>query len=292
MRERDFTEDILALIHRTACDLPPDVERALERARAAERSGSPAETALAGILENCALSRKNRTPLCQDTGVLHFFVEHPRGWSTGRLTQQVKQAVVLATDRSWLRPNAVNSLTGANSGNNLGLDSPRIDYAEWSRDYLRIRLLLKGGGSENVSGQFSLPDTYVGAGRDLEGVRRAVLHLLHRAQGLGCPPGIAGVCIGGDRAGGLQEATRQLLRRLDDRNPDPELAALEARLVQEANMLGIGPMGYGGKSTVLAVKIGHLHRLPASFFVSLSYMCWACRRREAIIRESGDPEYA
>jgi fumarate hydratase class I len=292
MRERDITEHVLTLIQRTASDLPLDVEQALQRALAKERSGSPAEAALTGILEDCALSRRNGTPLCQDTGALHFYVEYPHGWSTARLTEQIEQAVAVATTRAALRPNAVNSITGANSGSNLGLGSPHIEYTEWARDGLRIRLLLKGGGSENVSSQFSLPDASIGAERGREGVRRVLLHLLHGAQGLGCPPGILGVCIGGDRAAGFGEATRQLLRRLDDRNSHPELAALETSLVEEANALGIGPMGYGGRSTVLAIKIGYLHRLPASFFVSVAYMCWACRRCEMTLREGEGARYA
>jgi fumarate hydratase class I len=130
-----------------------------------------------------------------------------------------------------------------------------------------------------MSRQYSLPDSALGAGRDLEGVRRCVLDAVHKAQGYGCAPGILGVCIGGDRAGGYAEAKHQLLRKLDDVNGCPELARLERRILKEANSMGIGPMGLGGKTTLLGVKIGSLPRVPASFFVTVAYLCWAARRQ-------------
>ena len=142
-----------------------------------------------------------------------------------------------------------------------------------------VTLLMKGGGSENMSRQYSLPDAALGAGRDLEGVRRCVLDAVQKAQGYGCAPGILGVCIGGDRACGFEEAKHQLLRSLDDSNADPELARLEKRVLKEANSLGIGPMGLGGKTTLLGVKIGSRPRVPASFFVTVAYLCWAARRQ-------------
>ena len=138
-----------------------------------------------------------------------------------------------------------------------------------------------------MSRQYSLPDAALGAGRDLEGVRRCILDAVHRAQGYGCAPGILGVCIGGDRAGGYEEAKHQLLRKLDDRNRCAELARLEARVLKEANALGIGPMGLGGKTTLLGVKIGSRPRVPASFFVTVSYLCWAARRRSMVVRLKG-----
>jgi fumarate hydratase class I len=138
---------------------------------------------------------------------------------------------------------------------------------------------MKGGGSENMSRQYSLPDASIGAGRDLEGVRRCVLDAVQKAQGYGCAPGILGVCVGGDRACGFEEAKHQLLRRLGDKNPDPELASLEERILEEANSLGIGPMGLGGKTTLLGVKLGSRPRVPASFFVTVAYLCWAARRQ-------------
>jgi fumarate hydratase class I len=273
----------LELIRRAATSLPPDVNAALERGRAAEGDGSPARSALDDVLNNCDRARESSRPLCQDTGTGVWYVYHPAGIRQAKLIRDILSATREATRRSYLRPNAVDSVTGRNSGDNTGLGLPVMHFTEWTRKNLHADLLLKGGGSENMSGQFSLPDSALKAGRDLEGVRRVVLEAVWRAQGQGCGPGVIGVCIGGDRASGAIAAKEQLFRLLDDRNPDPALAALEDRLFQDANQLGIGPMGFGGATTVLGIKIGKRHRLPASFFVSIAYMCWATRRASVTI---------
>jgi len=281
---RDLTSDILELIRRTSTDLPPDVELALGKARQREAQGSAARGALDTILENVALARRDSSPICQDTGTPIFTVRHPAGWSTRALREQIREAIAQATKKAYLRPNAVDSLSGKNSGNNLGDDAfPTIHFEEIEGDMLTIDLLLKGGGSENVCAQYSLPHTALAAGRDLEGVRRVALDAVHQAQGQGCAPGVLGIAIGGDRGSSYLASKEALLRPLDDVNPDPALAELEDRLVREANELGIGPMGFGGRTTVLGVKARGLHRLPASFFVSVAYMCWACRRRRMIV---------
>jgi fumarate hydratase class I len=277
---RDLTPDLLELIRRTSTDLPPDVESSLQEARRREDPGSAAAGAIDTILENVALARAQSSPVCQDTGTPLFFVRHPAGWSTRRLREQIRAAVAEATRLAYLRPNAVDSVSGKNSGNNLGDEAfPTIHFEEVEGDELTVDLLLKGGGCENVGAQYSLPDDRLGAGRDLEGVRRVVLDAVHQAQGFGCAPGILGVAIGGDRASSYAASKAALLRPLGDENPDGTLAKLEARLLEQSNELGIGPMGFGGRTTVLGVKAANLHRLPASFFVTLSYMCWAHRRR-------------
>ncbi len=276
----DLTSELLELVRKAATELPEDMVDALEKGRAQEEPGSAAEQALATILKNVRMARENSTPICQDTGTPIFEVHYPFGVSTRMLTKQIQEAVAQATAKAYLRPNAVDSLTGKNSGNNLGLDFPTIHFHEWEEDRILITLQLKGGGSENVSVQYKLPDAALGAGRDLEGVRRAVLDAVLKAQGKGCAPGVLGVAIGGDRGTGYIVAKKQLLRKLDDVNPQPELAALEERIYQDANALGIGPMGFGGKTTVLGVKIGVAHRLPACYFVTVAYMCWANRRAE------------
>jgi fumarate hydratase, class I len=282
---RDLGQPILELIRRTSTDLSPDVEGALRQARETEAAGSAAAGALDTILENVALARAQSTPVCQDTGTPLFFVRHPAGWSTRELRQQIRSAVAEATKRSYLRPNAVDSVSGKNSGNNLGDGAfPTIHFEESDSEDLVIDLILKGGGCENVGAQYSLPDDRLGAGRDLEGVRRAVLDAVQTAQGYGCAPGILGVAIGGDRGSGYAATKEALLRPLDDSNPDPKLAELEGRVYREANTLGIGPMGFGGSTTVLGVKAVNLHRLPACYFVTISYMCWAHRRRRMTVR--------
>ncbi|GAB4483071.1 MAG: hypothetical protein Kow0088_26130 [Anaerolineales bacterium] len=282
----DLTAHFLELIRLAATDLPPDVEAALRRAVEQEEPGSAARGALETILKNVELARANQTPICQDTGTPIFYVYHPEGWSTRKLRQQIEQAVVQATQKAYLRPNSVDSLSGKNSGNNLGGNYfPTVHFEEVEGDTLTVDLMLKGGGCENVGAQYSLPYNALKAGRDLSGVRKVVLDAVHKAQGQGCAPGILGVAIGGDRGSSYYASKEVLFRRLDDENENPELAQLEKRLTEEANQLGIGPMGFGGKTTVLGTKITALNRLPASYFVTVSYMCWAYRRRRMVWQE-------
>jgi fumarate hydratase class I len=279
----DLTPHILELIRLTSTDLPPDIEKSLRAAIPNEEPGSAARGALETIIENVELSRRNSTPICQDTGTPIFYVDYPAGWSTRLLRKQIEAATVKATRQSFLRPNSVDSLTGKNSGNNLGGEYfPSLHFSEAEGEALRINLILKGGGCENVGAQYSLPDSGLGAGRDLEGVRRAALDAVHKAQGQGCAPGILGIAIGGDRGTSYYSSKEVLFKQMDERSPESQLAELENRITGEANQLGIGPMGFGGKTTVLDTKITSLNRLPASFFVTISYMCWAYRRRSMI----------
>jgi len=282
---RDLTNEILELIRRTSSDLPPDVEERLRLAVEKEAPGSAARGAFETILKNVELSRKNSSPICQDTGTPIFYVKYPEGWSTLKLKQQIRTALAEATRKSTMRPNAVEAVYDKNSGNNLGGDDfPYIHFDEVEGDELTVELMLKGGGCENVGAQYSLPDNRLGAGRDLAGVRKVVLEAVQRAQGQGCAPGILGVSIGGDRGTGYVKSKEVLLDEIGTRNPDPKLAELEERLTGEANQLGIGPMGFGGKTTVIDTKITGLYRLPASYFVTISYMCWAYRRRKMTVR--------
>jgi fumarate hydratase class I len=277
-KQPDLTEAFVELVRRAATDLPEDMEQALVNAKKAEEPGSAAEGALDTILRNVDMARQHSTPICQDTGTPIFEISYPFGISTLSLATQIRHAVAEATELAYLRPNAVDSLSGKNSGDNSGEDFPTMHFYEWDEGTIHIELLLKGGGCENVSTQYKLPHTALKAGRDLEGVRRVVLDAVHQAQGMGCAPGVLGVALGGDRGSSYHKSKQQLLRSLDDENPDPELASLENGLYEESNQLGIGPMGFGGETTVLGVKVGAQHRLPASYFVSVAYMCWANRR--------------
>jgi len=282
---RDLTNEILELIRRTSSDLPPDVEKRLRTAVEKEAPGSAARGAFETILKNVELSRKNSSPICQDTGTPIFYVKYPDVWSTLKLKQQIRAALAEATRKSYMRPNAVDAVYDKNSGNNLGGDDfPYIHFDEVEGDELTVELMLKGGGCENVGAQYSLPDNRLGAGRDLAGVRKVVLDAVQRAQGQGCAPGILGVSIGGDRGSGYVKSKEVLLDKIGTRNPDPKLAELEEHLTGEANQLGIGPMGFGGKTTVIDTKITGLSRLPASYFVTISYMCWAYRRRKMTVK--------
>jgi fumarate hydratase class I len=282
---KDLTNEILELIRRTSTSLPTDVEERLKAAVEKEEPGSAASGALETIMKNVELARAQSTPICQDTGTPLFYVHYPEGWSTRKLKEQIRAAMAEATKRAYMRPNAVDAVYDKNTGDNLGGDDfPSIHFEEVDADQpLVIELMLKGGGCENVGAQYSLPNAGLGAGRDLKGVRKVVLDAVYKAQGKGCAPGILGVSIGGDRGTSYVKSKEVLYDKIGTRNSDPKLAALEEQLTEEANQMGIGPMGFGGQTTVIDTKITGLHRLPASYFVSVSYMCWAYRRRKMTV---------
>jgi fumarate hydratase class I len=290
MNRSNFHAQLLELIRRASAHLPADVTRVLDVHRALEQAGSKADLALSLVAQNIALAKRLSAPICQDTGTITFYVETPVAFDQLALQEICCDAVVEATARGYLRQNSVDSITGRNTGNNLGAGSPVFHWHQHRQETVDIRLVLKGGGCENMSTQYSLPATLGGKrwDRDLEGVRGCILDAVWQAQGKGCGPGFLGVCIGGDRATGYEFAKQQLLRDLEDTNPVAELAALENAILQEANQLDIGPMGFGGKLTVGSCKIGARNRLPASFFVSVAYMCWAFRRRGVVLDANGD----
>jgi fumarate hydratase, class I len=272
-------DSLIELIRRTSAEIPDDVQQAILGSLNKEKQGSIAESALKIIERNIELARQKSQPICQDTGSILFFVDAPVGLDQLAFEETARQAVKEATGRGYLRQNSVDSLTGKNDGTNLGPGSPTLHFHQHRSPELHVRLVLKGGGCENVGAQYSLPIEKLQANRDLDGCRKAILDAVLQAQGKGCGPGILGVCIGGDRATGYEHSKRQLLRLIPDRNPVPELDDLEQGVMATANELGIGPMGFGGRTTLLGVKVGVLNRLPASFFVSVSYMCWAYRRQ-------------
>ena len=276
-----LTESLVELITQTATNLPPDVREAMKGALGAETPNTQAAQALNIIASNIDMANDDEGPICQDTGMPTFVVHTPVGVSQIAVKKAIREAVAEATRRGKLRPNSVDSLTGKNSGNNLGVETPVMHFEQWEEEGIEVKLILKGGGCENKNIQYSLPCDleHMGkAGRTLEGVRRCILHAVWQAQGQGCAPGAVGVCIGSDRAHGYDLAKGQLFRTLDDVNPVPELARLEAGIMEEANRLGIGTMGFGGKVSLIGCKVMAAHRLPASFFVSVAYDCWAYRR--------------
>jgi fumarate hydratase class I len=284
-----FFESVLDLIVRTSTDLPPDVRAAMKAAHGAEDPSSRAGQALTIIAQNIDLAADGESAICQDTGMPTFEVKTPVGANQIWMRQQIRDAVREATRRGKLRPNSVDSITGANSGDNLGPGTPIIHFEQWERHEIEIRLILKGGGCENTNAQYALPVElpHLGrADRTLDGVRKCILHAIWQAQGKGCSPGAVGVCIGGDRTSGYTHAKEQLFRTLDDVNPDARLAALEADVMATVNTLGIGPMGFGGRVTLIGCKVGVLNRLPASFFVSVAYDCWAFRRLGIVLDPS------
>jgi fumarate hydratase class I len=283
-----LTETLVEIIRKTSAELPQDVLKTINAGKKTEVVGSSAEYAMNIICDNVVLAKQKSQPLCQDTGTLLFYIHFPMTVVYEEFKHQIEQAIVAATEKGYLRQNSVDSLTGKNAGNNLGPGAPVIHAEPWTKDYFDIRLMLKGGGCENVGAQYSLPDGRIGAGRDLKGVKKCILDAVHQAQGKGCGPGILGVCIGGDRSSGYAASKEQFLRVMEDTNSIPELAALESEITNEANELGIGPMGFGGKTTLLGTKITAQNRVPASFFVSVSYMCWAFRRQGANVSQAGE----
>lgn len=276
---KNLRKSILELIRKTSSELPNDIQKAIAKGTRAEENDSRGSYALKVIQENIQLASEASLPLCQDTGTISFYVYAPAGFDQLAFMKEAKKAVAEATRIGYLRQNSVDSLTGYNSGDNLGPGTPVFHFEQWKKKTMEVKLILKGGGCENVSAQYSLPDSRLNAGRDQTGVQKAALDAVLQAQGKGCGPGILGICVGGDRATGYEYAKMQFLRMLDDRSDDPTLEKLEQSILEMSNQLGIGPMGFGGKTTLLGVKAAKLNRLPASFFVSISYMCWAFRRQ-------------
>src|SRR6516164_4254325 len=273
MSAAKFHAHVLELIRRTSAFLPPDVTQVIEMHRALEQQGSKASLALDLVSQNIGLAKRLSAPICQDTGTITFYIKTPLGFDQLELEELSCEAVAQATAKGYLRQNSVESVSGRNSGNNLGPGSPVFHWHQHRKDTVEVRLVLKGGGCENMSAQYSLPATLGGkrCDRDLEGVRACILDAVWQAQGKGCGPGFLGVCIGGDRANGYEYAKELLLRELDD-----------------TNRLNIGPMGFGGHLTVGGCKVGLRNRLPASFFVSVAYMCWAYRRRGVVLDTEGE----
>src|SRR5262245_34753319 len=281
-----FFESVLQLIVKTSTDLPPDVRAAMKTSLIAEPAATRASQALTIIAQNIDLAADNEGAICQDTGMPTFEVKVPLGANQIQMRQQIREAVAEATRRGKLRPNSVDSITGTNSGDNLGPGTPIIHFDQWEKPDIEVKLILKGGGCENTNAQYSLPVelSHLGrADRTLEGVKKCILHAVWQAQGKGCSPGAVGVCVGGDRTSGYTYAKEQLFRTLDDVNPDKRLADLEASIMSTVNNLESGPMGFGGKVTLIGCKIGALNRLPASFFVSVAYDCWAFRRLGVVL---------
>jgi fumarate hydratase class I len=274
-------QSLVDLIAETSTNLPPDVRAAMGMALDEETPGTQAAQALNIIATNIDMAAQDGGAICQDTGMPTFMVHTPVGVNQLAIKAAIKQAVAEATRLGKLRPNSVDSITGKNSGNNLGEETPVIHFEQWEQDEIEVKLILKGGGCENKNIQYSLPAElpHMGkAGRDLAGVKKCLLHAVWQAQGQGCAPGALGVCIGSDRGHGYALAKGQLFRTLDDVNPNPVLAQMEAEVMEEANKLGVGAMGFGGGVSLIGCKITAANRLPASFFVSVAYDCWAFRR--------------
>ncbi len=280
--QKNLTQSIYELIVATSTTLPSDAIKCINQGIKKEDPGSQSGIAMQTIAKNIGMARESVQPICQDTGMLSFYIQTPVGQSQLVVEKAARDAIIQATKDGKLRPNSVDSITGKNSGDNLGPGTPVFHFHQWEQDDIEIKLILKGGGCENKNAQYTVPCELEGLGRanrDIEGVKKCVAHAVWQAQGQGCSSGIIGVAVGGDRANGYDMAKQQLFRRLDDTNPDPTLAEIEDWVMEQSNTMHIGTMGFGGNSTLLACKIGALNRLPASFYVSVAYNCWAFRRQ-------------
>ena len=286
----ELNQSILELLRRAATDLSPDVEQVIQKARENEDQDTPALSVFNTIEENIKLARKQSTPICQDTGSVILYIDFPEGESEKKYREAAEWAAKEATGKQYLRPNAVDPVTGKNTGNNIGINAPYIHFHQWDKDEVRIRLMLKGGGSENVGAQYKLPYAPSKAGRDLDGVRKVIIDAVLNAQGLGCAPGIIGVGIGGSRDTSFSLSKEQFFRKIGQRSEDEQLAKMERDLLKDLNTLEIGPMGFGGKTSIMEVFLASQHRHPATYFVSVSYTCWAFRRKTMTIK-NGEVSY-
>jgi len=276
---------IVETIRKASIYLPPDVKEALKMAYEREESEA-AKAQLKAILTNVELAEKLERPICQDTGIMIFYVKVGHNFPVPGV---IKEALIRATRRATqeipLRPNTVDPFTGENPGDNTGRLIPYVHWELVPGDELEITVVPKGGGSEYPSVYRMVPP-----GRGLEGLKETVVDAVLNAGAMPCPPTIVGVGVGGGADIAVTLAKKAAtLRRIGSRNPDPQVAKLEEELYEAVNELGIGPMGVGGKTTVLAVNIEWAHRHPANYPVAVVFQCWAARR--ATLRMKADGSY-
>lgn len=279
MRLRDI---IVELYIKTATSLPADVVKGLYRALSKERGVSKKVVSI--IIDNINASKVKRRPVCQDTGVPIFYVEKPFLLKQSHIKNEIISGTKMATRIIPLRPNAVDIITNKNSGDNTGTGFPVIYFDEIEDNKLVISLMLKGAGSENISQLYKLPDENLKAERDFDGVKKCVVDAVYKAQGMGCPPYFIGVGAGATRDQVARLSKEQLMRKIHDKNKNSFLNDVEEDILNEINKLGIGPIGFGGKTTALSVKIGVNHRHPATYFVDVSISCWANRRAKVVCK--------
>jgi fumarate hydratase subunit alpha len=274
------------LLELAATELPRDVKEALQKAYNQEES-KVGKAQMKAILKNVELAEKTQAPLCQDTGTVIFYVKAGSQVSgLDMIEEALRNATVRATGEVPLRPNAVNPITQKNTGDNTGRFIPYIHWKVVPGDTLEITVLPKGGGSENVSALAMLNPS-----QGIKGLKKFVVDTVINAGAKPCPPTILGVAVGGGADIAMKLAKAALLKPLNQANPNPELAKLEEELCEAANQTGIGPMGLGGKITVLGVKVDYAHRHPASYPVAVAVQCWAARRASARIYPDGKVEY-
>jgi len=274
------------LLRLAITELPKDVKEALQKAYQEETSEA-GKTQLKAILDNVELAERTRTPMCQDTGTIIFYIKAgAEVKNLDKIENALRNATKRATNEVPLRPNAVDPFKQKNTGNNTGRNIPYINWEIVPGNTLEITVLPKGGGSENVCVTGMLVP-----GEGIKGLKKFVIDSVIKAGSKPCPPNILGVAIGGGTDISMKLAKKALLRPLNHPNSDPEIAKLEKELLEAANQTGIGPMGLGGKFTVLGVNIDYAARHPASYPAAVAFNCWAARRATARIHPDGRVEY-
>jgi len=283
MRPQHWEKNLAELVRRTAIDLPADVEKALRRLQAREKKSEGSGDRVERFLETAAGSREKGTPLCDHSGLLQFYFRVPVGFDTNMLASRARSAVSRATRQGFLCSDTVDALSGAPYKTNVAPASPVFHFRQGARKTIEVCLVMHDAGCENVSRQYSLPFKELGADRNLEGAVRCVLDAVARARIAASDTFSLGVCIGGNRESGHAHAKEQFLRRFPERSPVRALSRLENRLLKE-----VGNLRRGDKSiAALAVKVGTLSRLEHSYFVTVSFMPWACRRRGVLLGPEG-----
>ena len=273
------------LLQLAVTKLPSDTKKLLQTAY--ENETSVGKSQLKAILDNIELAEKTAAPMCQDTGIIIFYIKAGSELSgLDKIESALRKATIRATKEIPLRPNAVDPFTHENMGNNTGRFVPFINWEIVPGNELEITVLPKGGGSENVSalGMLTPSDGVVG-------LKKFVVDTVIKAGAKPCPPTILGVAVGGGADIAIKLAKKALLRPINEPNSDPKLAKIEQELLQAVNSTGIGPMGLGGKTTVLGVKLDYAHRHPASYPVAVVVQCWAARKATAKIYPNGKVEY-
>jgi len=284
--EKIIEDTAASLLKLAVVQLPSDVKNALKQAYKEETSEA-GKVQFEAILKDIELAEKENTPLCQDTGIIIFYVKAgANAKGLDKIEPALQNATRKATKEIPLRPNTVDPFTQKNTGDNTGRYIPFINWEITEGDTIEITAFPKGGGSENVCALGMITP-----GEGVNGLKRFVIDSIIKAGAMPCPPTIVGVAAGGGADIAMKLAKATLLRPLDQPNPDASLAKLESELCEAANSTGIGPMGLGGKFTVLGVKVDYAHRHPASYPVAAAFQCWAARRATARINADGTVVY-
>jgi len=285
MNPDELAQDLVEPIKKAVTTLPGPTLSALQEAK--KREGKAASVQFDAMLESVEIGERDGVPICQDTGTPTFYVrvgaDYPGINELDSVKLGLKKAVQRATKEVPIRPNTVHPFSGKNPGDNTGKSIPWINWSLVEGVDLELTYLPKGGGSTNMSQL-----TMMTPGRGIKGVKEIVLKRVASMEGKPCPPTILGVGIGGSASISMELAKESLLRPVGKRHEENRVAELEEELKERANNLGVGPMGVGGETTVLDVKIEYDYRHPASFPVGITPQCWANRRVSLKLTPSGE----